>query len=118
MKKKILIIDDENFMRTHFGNLIRKMGFDVIVAEDAQEAVSNFHLSNPDIVFLDIRLPDINGEKIFNILKQMKMDVKIFFVSGSEEELKKVEALKLGAEGYLPKPIFSDQIEAALKPFI
>jgi DNA-binding NtrC family response regulator len=117
MKKKVMIIDDENFMRTHFGNLIRKMGFEVVVAEDAQEAVTSFHTASPDIVFLDIRLPDINGEKIFNMLKQMKPDVKIFFVSGSEDELKKVAAMKLGAEGFYSKPIFSDQIVEALKPY-
>jgi two-component system chemotaxis response regulator CheY len=115
--KTVLLIDDEEFMLTHFARLIKKMGFEVVATNNGPEGVELYKKIKPDGVFLDIMLPEMNGEQVFKAIKEIDADAKICFLSGSEHELKRLSALNLGASGYLSKPFLQEDIMKALYNF-
>jgi len=102
---KILVCDDETFARDAMARIIKRKGFDVIVASNGEECISLFKKESPNVVFLDVMLPDLDGDHLFKYLKDIKQDVNVYFVTGSGVVFSKENAKDLGAKGYLSKPI-------------
>ena len=102
---KILMIDDEVFARDAMARIISKKGFDVIVASNAEEGLNLFKKENPDVVFLDVMLPDLDGDNLHDYLKEIKKDIVVYYITGSELIFTPENAKKAGATGYLKKPV-------------
>lgn len=107
---KVLLIDDEEFMLTNFARLVGRLGAEVTTAATGAAGIKAFKENKPDLVILDIILPDINGREVFDRLCAIDPTARICFVSGSEYELKEAAAMNIGALGYMTKPIFVDDI--------
>lgn len=102
---KILIVDDEVFARDAMAKIIARKGFEVLVASTGEECIKLFKNENPQVLFLDIILPDLDGDHVYTYLKEIKKDIVVYFITGSGFIFTKENAMKAGASGYLQKPI-------------
>lgn len=102
---KILMIDDEIFARDAMAKIISKKGFDVVVASTGEEGLKLFKEEKPDVVFLDVMLPDLDGDNLYDYIKEIKNDITVYFITGSELIFPPENAKKQGAKGYLKKPV-------------
>lgn len=103
--KKVLIVDDEFLIRYSLQNLIEREGFSVITADSGLHALQQFEQAKPEIVILDIRLPDSNGLVLLKTMKEINPSVTVVMVTACPDIQSSVEAIKMGAFDYLDKPI-------------
>ena len=108
--KTILIVDDEVYTRDHLGKIIEKQGFKALTAGTGEDGIKLYRENRPDYVLLDILLPGIDGEDVFKYIKEIDPDAKIFFITGCDNIFSVEDAVKMGAKGFLTKPIFVDDI--------
>ncbi len=111
---KILLCDDEVFARDAMAKIIKRQGFDVLVASTAEECIDLFKKQNPEVLFLDVLLPDLDGDSVHKYLKEINKDVNIYYVTGSETVFTKKNAENLGAKGYLSKPVNMEELNSIL----
>ena len=102
---KILVCDDETFARDAMAKIIRRKGFDVVVASNGEECIDLYKKEKPDVVFLDVMLPDLDGDHIHHYLRDLNNDVKVYYITGSDTVFTKENAKSAGAKGYLQKPV-------------
>lgn len=114
---KVLIIDDENRTRQLIANMIDSFGFDVQTipdGENVESGIKAIEKHNPDIVFLDIQMPDGTG---FDVLRSIEnKNFVVIFITAHEEFA--IKAIKFSALDYLLKPVDPTELEAALKKAI
>ena len=105
---KILVCDDEIFARDAMAKIIRRKGFDVVVATNGEECIDLFKKENPEVVFLYVMLPDLDGDHIHKYLKELKQDVNVYYITGSDTLFTRENAKMAGAKGYLQNPVDID----------
>lgn len=110
--KSILIIDDDPLIRKTLTSHFSKEGFEVLLAEDGNEGLQKYEESFPDLVLLDIRLPDIDGLEALRKIKERKKNACIIIMTAYDDMKTTVEAVKSGAFEYLVKPL--DYVELDL----
>ncbi len=103
--KKILVIDDENYIRDSVIGFLEDFGFDVIDAENGRVGVETFSAEDPDLVLCDLRMPEMDGLEVLARIREMNPKTPIVIVSGAGNLSDTVEALRLGAWDYIIKPI-------------
>lgn len=109
-KLKILVVDDEQIMRDLFVKILRKEEHEVVTAQDGKEAVKKIKENNFDIVFMDIRMPDMNGVETFGQIKKLSPKSKVFMMTAFEVPKEIEKALQEGARGCLFKPFGVDEV--------
>jgi len=112
-KKTVLLVDDENYVLESYKGFISKQGFKVFTSNDGINAVKIYKKYKPDYVFLDYRLPDLDGAEVFKRIKDLDNQAKIYFISGSSEI--KFQVMKLGAQGFFEKPVDMKEFGILLK---
>lgn len=105
----ILIVDDDQLCRTLVGNVLRH-DFEVHFAKNGAEALKEYLLCTPDVLFLDIGLPDINGHEILECLFQIDPDAYVIMLSGRKDKENIVRALETGAQGFIGKPFTRNKL--------
>ncbi len=111
----ILIVDDSAIIRRSIARAARSLGFeDIHFAGDGEEAVRQFQAVNPLVVTLDITMPHVDGLSCLNQLMQIKPEARVLIVSALADTDTAMEALHLGASGYVVKPFSAAEIEEAL----
>ena len=114
MTTKILVVDDEpRYLRLMEANLITE-GFEVIKASDGQEAVDIVALRQPDLVLLDIMMPNLDGFAACERIREFSM-VPIIMVTARTEENARVRGLELGADDYIVKPYSANEMIARVR---
>src|SRR5436190_12715291 len=101
----LLIIDDEPSILTTFGEVFQQLGFTVVTASSAAEGLDLFMRQRPDVVLLDLGLPDQPGLAIFHQIHQLHARIPVIFITGHGTTETAIEAMKLGAYDYLVKPV-------------
>lgn len=101
----ILIIDDEKALREGLGMFLEDLDYDIILAENGRVGLEKFEAHRPDLVLVDLRMPEIDGLKVLNHLSQKSPETPLIVVSGTGVIADAVEALRSGAWDYLLKPI-------------
>jgi two-component system chemotaxis response regulator CheY len=100
--EKLLLVDDSAFMRNVLKHILQEEGFkNFVEASNGQEALDQFAKEKPDLVLLDIIMPEMDGIKV---LKKIGQEGKIIVVSAVGQESMVEQAKKLGAKGYVIKP--------------
>jgi len=113
---KILVVDDAAFMRMMIKDTLNKLGYtDVEEAADGAIAVEKFQAVSPDLVMLDVTMPNLDGIGALKAIKQLKPDAKVVMCSAMGQESMVVEAIKLGALDFIVKPFKPDRIAKTMK---
>ena len=102
---KILTIDDEAFIRQSLRTYLEDYGYVVVEAENGRHGIEVFEREQPDLVILDLRMPEMDGLQVLEILGARDPDVPMVVASGTGNMTSVVEALRLGAWDYIFKPI-------------
>ena len=106
--KKILICDDAMFMRNKMAALDEKMGFESVQASNGIEAVEKFRQFKPDLVTMDINMPEMDGREALKEIKKIDPNAKVIMISAMGSSLEVVQAVQEGALGFIVKP-FKDE---------
>lgn len=114
MAEKILIIDDEDATVQLISLLLEKRGFEPIKAFRAEEGLRKAYRYQPDLVLLDIMMPDMDGWEVCKRLREMS-DVPIIFLTARSDVKDVVRGLEMGADDYIVKPYDNDELVARAK---
>ncbi len=106
----VLVVDDESGLRTVMSNILKSEGYNVITAEDGKKAIDAVKLSNPDLIFLDIRLPDMDGLQILEEVKKINPGIPVIMCSGFSDVESAVHTVKMGAFDYISKPFKREEV--------
>ncbi len=114
MSEKILVIDDEEATVQLIGMLLERRGFEVIKAYRAEEGLRKAYRTQPDMVLLDIMMPDMDGWDVCKRLREMS-DVPIIFLTARSDVKDVVRGLEMGADDYVIKPYDNDELVARVR---
>jgi len=105
-RSAILIVDDEEVVRTTASRIIERMGFDVITAEDGQLGADAFreNVDRLKLVLLDLTMPRMNGEESFRLMREISADVPVLLMSGYNQQTAIARFTDLGLAGFIQKP--------------
>ena len=109
---KVLVVDDEPSLQTLLTYNLKKSGFDVVLAEDGQQALDIIHEQKIDIVLLDIMLPEKSGVDVTRELRAEKNQIPIIMLTALDDEIDKVVGLEIGADDYVTKPFSPREVIA------
>ena len=108
---KILVVDDAGFMRKMVQTHLSKGGYDTFIeGEDGQKAVELYLAEKPDLVIMDITMPQKNGIEALAEIKELDPDAKVVMCSAMGQESMVMEAIKLGALDFIVKPFKQERI--------
>ncbi len=112
----ILVADDEEGIRIALERVLRKLGYEVLLAEDGQQALKLYeeHVRNIRLVLLDVVMPNLGAEEIFNILKTFNPHIRVLLISGSVKPDDVEHLLEAGAKGFLAKPFEAKGLQEAI----
>jgi two-component system nitrate/nitrite response regulator NarL len=111
---KVLIVDDHALFRAGLQSLLERRGIGVITASDGQRGVIKALKEKPDVVLLDLRMPDLNGVEVLRQLKAKLFDRPVVMLTTSEDDRDVADSLRAGASGYLLKNMDPDELVAVL----
>lgn len=115
MAKRVMIVDDAAFMRMMLKNILTKGGYDVCEeAGDGAQAVEKYDACNPDLVIMDITMPNMDGIEALKKIKSVHNDAKIIMCSAMGQEALVIDAIKSGAMDFIVKPFQNDRLIAAI----
>ena len=112
--KKILVVDDEKPISDIVKFNLVKEGYEVVTAFDGEEALELFESEKPDLIYLDLMLPKIDGLEVTRQIRKTS-EVPILMVSAKDTEFDKVIGLELGADDYITKPFSNRELLARIK---
>ncbi len=119
MSLRIVLIDDHTLFRVGLEGLLESRGIEIAASVDnGEDCVKLVEEKNPDVVLLDMRMPNINGIGILKILRDNKLSMPIVMLTTSTEESDLVESLRAGAQGYLLKDMEPDSLVIALRDIV
>ena len=113
-RQKILVADDEASIRRILETRLKMVGYDVVVAEDGEEAVELFNKENPDLVVLDVMMPKMDGYGVTREIRRTS-DVPIIILTALGDVSERITGLELGADDYVIKPFSPKELEARVK---
>lgn len=115
MKEKILVVDDEKLIRWSLKENLGKAKYEVIEAENGIEALKVFSEALPDIVLLDINLPDISGIEVLRSIKSLDKDVPVIIITAFGNIQTAVDAMKFGAYDFIEKPFEVEKLNIVIE---
>ncbi|MGB3297606.1 MAG: response regulator, partial [Phormidesmis sp.] len=110
---KILVVDDEPAIRNLIHRFLAKQDYQMESAEDGKSALTVFEQFNPDLVILDVNLPDANG---YDLCKEMQSRTGVFvlMLTSRTDEADKIRGFNTGADDYITKPFSLGELEVRL----
>ena len=111
---RVLVIEDEESFRDALQFMLSREGFDVVLAADGAEGMKQFDSKNPDIVLLDLMLPEVSGTEVCKYIRT-KSNVPVIMLTAKDTEIDKVVGLELGADDYVTKPFSTRELLARIK---
>ncbi len=112
---RVLLIDDHSLFREGLVGLLKRRNIEIIASGDGHTAVQQAAAFNPDVILLDLRMPDLNGLEVLEQFMQQPSAAPIVMLTTSSEQTDLAEALRKGAKGYLLKDMEPDQLVAAMR---
>lgn len=110
----VLIVDDEPHIRTLLRTTLTRASYEIVEAETAREALERLDATKPDVVLLDLGLPDRDGLELVPVIKKQS-SATLLVVSARDSTDQKVAALDLGADDYVTKPFDSEELLARVR---
>ncbi len=113
-KEKILVVDDDKNICDLLRMYLEKEGYTVVLAHNGMDAVNTFHIENPNLVLLDIMLPQLDGWQVCREIRKTS-EAPIIMLTAKDEIFDKVLGLELGADDYVTKPFNTKEVIARIK---
>ncbi|WP_138202705.1 response regulator [Haloimpatiens lingqiaonensis] len=116
MSAKVLIVDDAAFMRMMIKDILEKNGYEVVgEANNGIKAVELYKSEKPDVVTMDITMPDMDGIEAVKAIKNIDPAAKIIMCSAMGQQTMVMDAIKAGAKDFIVKPFQADRVLEAIK---
>lgn len=116
MNNNILVVDDAAFMRMMIKDILTKNGYNVVgEAENGAKAVEKFKELDPDLVIMDITMPEVDGIQAVKSIKKLDNDAKIIMCSAMGQQAMVIESIQAGARDFIVKPFQADRVIEAVK---
>jgi DNA-binding response OmpR family regulator len=112
--RTVIVVDDETTLRETLAEALRQDGLQVLTAADGKEALERFRAGSPDLVLLDLMLPQVSGIEVCRILRR-ESTVPIVMLTARDGEIDKVVGLELGADDYVTKPFSLRELMARIR---
>ena len=117
LKDKVLVVEDEQNISNFISTVLTANGFDVLMAQTGAEAISMITSHCPDLIILDLGLPDMDGSEIIRSVRAWSR-MPIIIISARSAEIDKASALDMGADDYLTKPFGTVELLARIRTAI
>jgi two-component system, OmpR family, response regulator len=111
---RVLLVDDEDNLRSMLEAALRHMGFDVTTATNGREALALAGTASPDIIVLDVMMPDLDGFEVCRRLRSDGVRTPVLFLTARDTTEDKVRGLTMGGDDYLVKPFSLEELVARL----
>lgn len=119
MSKKILIVDDAAFMRMMIKDILSKNGYEIVgEAENGARAIEKFKELTPDLVIMDITMPEVDGIQAVKEIKKSNGEAKIIMCSAMGQQAMVIESIQAGARDFIVKPFQAERVLEAVKKVI
>jgi len=116
MAKRVLIVDDAAFMRMMLKDILKRGGYEVIgEAGNGLEAVSLYRDLHPDLVTLDITMPEMDGIAALKQIRSLDPEAKVIMVSAMGQQAMVIEAIQSGARDFIVKPFQAERVLEAIR---
>lgn len=114
---RLLVVDDEDALRTVLSNELISAGYDVTSASDGDIAIQELQKSSFDIILLDIKMTRVSGFEVLKFIRESNIKIKIVMLTGFADLKNAIEAKKLGANEFITKPYDINEVLATLENF-
>ncbi|GIP43748.1 chemotaxis protein CheY [Paenibacillus sp. J45TS6] len=115
MANRILIVDDAAFMRMMIRDILSKNGFEVVgEAQDGAQAIEKFKELRPDLITMDITMPEMDGIAALKEIKKVDPNAKVIMCSAMGQQAMVIDAIQAGAKDFIVKPFQSDRVIEAI----
>ena len=115
MANRILVVDDAAFMRMMIKDILTKNGYDVVgEAADGQQAVEKYKELHPDLVTMDITMPEMDGITALKEIKKINPGSKVIMCSAMGQQAMVIDAIQAGAKDFIVKPFQADRVLEAI----
>ena len=111
---RVLVVEDEPNLREPLVYLLEKEGYQVLEAENGNDAIDSFHKNSPDLILLDLMLPGMSGNDVCRTIR-LESQVPIIMITAKDTEIDKVVGLEIGADDYVTKPYSTRELLARMK---
>lgn len=119
MAKNILICDDAAFMRMMIKDILTKNGYNVVgEAENGLKAVEKYQETKPDLVLMDITMPEMDGIAALKGIKQIDPNAHVIMCSAMGQQAMVIESIQAGAKDFIVKPFQADRVLEAVKKVV
>jgi len=112
---RILVADDERSMRELLAIVLKREGYDVVLAENGRQAIAELEHKPIDLLISDIQMPDMNGVEVLRFAKQINQDLAGIMVTAYATAETAIEALRMGAYDYIHKPFNVDELKIVVR---
>jgi two-component system chemotaxis response regulator CheY len=110
-----MVVDDNQFIRKRLAEVLSGNGYDVIAAEDGEQAVNIYQSDRPDVALMDVVMPQKDGLEALAEIRQFDPMAKVIMLTALDQQSVAVKAVQLGAKDFLAKPVVPDLLMAALQ---
>jgi two-component system chemotaxis response regulator CheY len=115
MGRRILIVDDAAFMRMMIKDILSKNGFEVVAeAQDGAQAIEMYRDHHPDLVTMDITMPEMDGITALKEIRKIDSSAKVIMCSAMGQQAMVIDAIQAGAKDFIVKPFQADRVIEAI----
>ncbi len=112
---KVLIAEDDQYIREGLSELLEQEGYETILAEQGQQALDFYNTKKFDLILLDIMMPEMDGFTVCKTIRKQDENIPIIFITAKSEEIDQVVGLELGADDYIIKPFGTREVIARIR---
>jgi len=114
----VLIVDDDESIRDMLSIVLKDENYNVLTAEDGEKALVHLKKSKINLVISDIKMPDMDGIELLNVIKKKNEKIPVIMITGHASTNDAIEAMKIGAEQYITKPFNIDELKVVIEKAI
>jgi two-component system chemotaxis response regulator CheY len=115
---KILVVDDAEFLRVRISKMLKEEGHDIIEAENGVKAVETYKSAKPDLVLMDITMPEMDGLGALKEIRSFDSSARVVMLTALGQESVVLEAIKSGARDFVVKPFERDRVLSAISKLV
>jgi two-component system chemotaxis response regulator CheY len=115
---KVLVVDDAQFMRMRCARLLTENGFEVVEAENGAQAIQVYQQQKPDVVLMDITMPEMDGLTALKELRSRHPDARVVMLTALGQQGIVIEAIKSGARDFIVKPFDTERVLTAVRKML